>query len=1059
MPSSPVAHKDAEDQDLRAKVRYLEARHEDDLDIMRKLKTRLDDAESYIAFKPKLQAKLSQLQQESIQAKRELQDQAAELKLAESKLAEASEHLEMVMLDKELAEERAEAAEAELDELREKMAVAQVELGVLRNNVSASGSDSVGDGKISLAYIQLERQNERLKDALIKLRDISQETEQDHRRKITELEKELAASDEMQADYDVTLQRLANADVQIDSLKQQLDDAMGAEDMLVQLTERNLLLGERIEEMRVVIEDLESLKELNDELEENHIETEKMLQEEIEQKDAQIREATRRIGDLEETILDYQQTIGQFRAHAMQLDSELESLRTEHQSAQSASALAASQTATVMNLNRLLQNSASKSQAKTIELELQNLRTRQANELLTIIQPYLPPVYVESDSDSTNTYLFFKRMASKADLLNSITAEKYSLPEALNEPVTEALIGICEMRGHIAHLSVMCKRFASMLGRCDPQTFLNIGRIYADINPLEKRLDIHIERLKKDEFGSLDCVTDVTKMVNQFEHLAELYLTGTNLDLGERELDLAVALDHDVDFFASTMAWTKTSLLEIFKDDDIDNEMGDEELETELVNPLQKLLDQCGNVRTVARKLVKRVEELTNESAALKAEFIPRLSHLTGGSGLMELALKFGIQLAQAVRLYVIEVKEKKDTLNLTRVLTSVRSTAGEIKAGGGTGSWQTVGDLLSQLQRDAADVLALATDSDSVMKITGVAPWLLRVEEIKTLAAVNVDAERKITQLNEEMQELVRGIKTRDQTIKETVVKVQTMERRMEASKKQADALADLEEQLSKARKQEKAYEEAMEQLQADLDNMEQENSRLKQSLNTSERQASGAAQNVDFELTVPVEGNVEASHLLEQIEALRGTVRFLRTENGYLKGQEMLKEIQALPPLAEIVTGTRYGGVIGVDEPLDPSLLTAESDGRGEELSDDPRGRVARAARQASAGPRKKADAEANTRGQEREGSTEKGGAKGKPSLQALSTESRLLYRELLEYSATPKLVDLGALEQERSRGWVPQRKTAAYQLWERKREGERLRRQVDGLRVQTARLVSIV
>lgn len=51
--------------------------------------------------------------------------------------------------------------------------------------------------------------------------------------------------------------------------------------MLVQLTERNLMLGEKIEEMRITIEDLEALKELNDELEENHIETEKALQEEI----------------------------------------------------------------------------------------------------------------------------------------------------------------------------------------------------------------------------------------------------------------------------------------------------------------------------------------------------------------------------------------------------------------------------------------------------------------------------------------------------------------------------------------------------------------------------------------------------------------------------------------------------------------------------------------------------------------------------------------------------------------------------------------------------------
>lgn len=153
--------------------------------------------------------------------------------------------------------------------------------------------------------------------------------------------------------------------------------------------------------------------------------------------------------------------------------------------------------------------------------------------------------------------------------------------------------------------------------------------------------------------------------------------------------------------------------------------MGDEELEVELISPLQKILDQCRNVRTVARKLVKRVEDLTNDSSALKPIFIPRLSHLTGPQGLMELALKFGVQLAQQVRLYVIEVKEKKDALKLTRVLASVRSSAGEIKAGGGTGSWQTAGELLSQLQREAADVLALATESDSVMK--GSSTWHLR--------------------------------------------------------------------------------------------------------------------------------------------------------------------------------------------------------------------------------------------------------------------------------------------------------------------------------------------
>ena len=46
------------------------------------------------------------------------------------------------------------------------------------------------------------------------------------------------------AQYESTLIKLSNAEVQIEDLKVQLDDALGAEDLLVQLTERNLMLGE-----------------------------------------------------------------------------------------------------------------------------------------------------------------------------------------------------------------------------------------------------------------------------------------------------------------------------------------------------------------------------------------------------------------------------------------------------------------------------------------------------------------------------------------------------------------------------------------------------------------------------------------------------------------------------------------------------------------------------------------------------------------------------------------------------------------------------------------------
>lgn len=180
--------------------------------------------------------------------------------------------------------------------------------------------------------------------------------------------------------------KLANAEIQIEDLKAQLDDALGAEEMLVQLTERNLMLGEKIEEMRITIEDLEALQELNDELEENHIDTERSLQEDLLAKESQAREDQRKIALLEEACVDLEGTISQFRELVGNLQADLSGLRAETQTAQHESATAASQTAAMMSLNLKLQSSASKNQAKHIELEIKKLEARETRELLSIVQ-------------------------------------------------------------------------------------------------------------------------------------------------------------------------------------------------------------------------------------------------------------------------------------------------------------------------------------------------------------------------------------------------------------------------------------------------------------------------------------------------------------------------------------------------------------------------------------------------------------------------------------------------------------------------------------------------
>jgi dynactin 1 len=55
-------------------------------------------------------------------------------------------------------------------------------------------------------------------------------------------------------------------------------------------------------------------------------------------------------------------------------------------------------------------------------------------------------MYLESDSDATNAYLFFQRIAFKADVINASVAQMNGLPESLNGTVTEGLVGTCDVR-------------------------------------------------------------------------------------------------------------------------------------------------------------------------------------------------------------------------------------------------------------------------------------------------------------------------------------------------------------------------------------------------------------------------------------------------------------------------------------------------------------------------------------------------------------------------------------------------------------------------------------
>ena len=96
---------------------------------------------------------------------------------------------------------------------------------------------------------------------------------------------------------------------------------------------------------------------------------------------------------------------------------------------------------------------------------------------------------------------------------------------------------------------------------------------------------------------------------------------------------------------------------------------------------------------------------------------------------------------------------------------------------------------------------------------------------------------------------------------MQESGVKVEILERRLEATRKQADQIIELENDLTKVKKQEKVYSDAIEQLQAEQDTLEAENARLRKGVEPG-RELLPAV-----ELALPVGGGLESSQLAEQV------------------------------------------------------------------------------------------------------------------------------------------------------------------------------------------------
>ncbi|XP_035759042.1 dynactin subunit 1 [Egretta garzetta] len=249
-----------EEENLRAQVRDLEEkletlkikRNEDKAKLkeLEKYKIQLEQVQEW---KSKMQEQQADLQKRLKEAKKEAKDALEAKERYMEEMADTADAIEMATLDKEMAEERAESLQQEVDSLKEKVEYLTMDLEILKHEIEEKGSDGAAS---SYQVKQLEEQNARLKEALVRMRDLSASEKQEHVKLQKQMEKKNTELESLRQQREKLQEEVKQAEKTVDELKEQVDAALGAEEMVETLTERNLDLEEKVRELRETVGDL-----------------------------------------------------------------------------------------------------------------------------------------------------------------------------------------------------------------------------------------------------------------------------------------------------------------------------------------------------------------------------------------------------------------------------------------------------------------------------------------------------------------------------------------------------------------------------------------------------------------------------------------------------------------------------------------------------------------------------------------------------------------------------------------------------------------------------------
>uniref|UniRef100_A0A915DLA8 Dynactin subunit 1 n=1 Tax=Ditylenchus dipsaci TaxID=166011 RepID=A0A915DLA8_9BILA len=501
-------------KDLNEKLDTLRAKRKEDQEKLKEYERNKIQLQTLQVFKTEMSHAHSALKKEKEEMQKKMEELQAQHE-ENSDLNRLLEQLELTALDKEMAEEKAEILQTEVETLESKCQELETALAMMKSDLQR-GIPMGGDGTVSnsVELKQLEQQNERMKEAVLLLRDGFARSQAEINNLKKDVELAQLERDELSSLCEKLEQELDAAKESVNTFRDQVDAAMGSEQMIATLTDKNLDLEDKIKALEEDVSELEVLRSMDEEIIESQKDAEKELKQDMEQQFVKISELKRQLQEYDRRAEDFERVILKFRQKNADLNEEIQQLKDEiliYKSEQESGDSDHCHSLKTVNLNRTF--------AEIVEAELKSIELEYFRQHVSFLKSFLPDNFTKAGGDNDFKLLNLKY----PPVPNGIRREHITLSHK-----AEQWAHVKKFSYSLHALNAILKKFDAVSRNCSVERLTRLAIQQLEFTGQERNLDQYFELLKQNRLDENTSVDNLDRIVNFFQKVFATNLSAEN---------------------------------------------------------------------------------------------------------------------------------------------------------------------------------------------------------------------------------------------------------------------------------------------------------------------------------------------------------------------------------------------------------------------------------------------------------------------------------------------------------------------------------------------------